>query len=406
MDEGKKLINRNHCFQSIVILQNFRQLESLEHFIEDNCIHEHHLIWPSELKQLKIFYTRVGDSEIVFASLRRLSQLTYLAVYDNASWSSPPPDGQKWEKLIVSSLPLLIKFQFYFKFWKDASPIGDINRIISTFATPFYLEEKHWFVRCDAHCQLFSSAVLYSLPFAFERFGIITHSFHESISTLNENSTSHFNQNVYTKVKTLVADVKCDKLDLGLTKRNVKHLILKFSGTPADWLFSMNHLRQLSLGSHIDIPPKDFARLLKNLPQLNSLIASYQTLKCITNYWKNKIACEQLSYKIQSLNLCSNEYVSFHTQDYIKVDELVHIVRIFGRRCQHLTIIVYSRNVLAGLLLRTMKRLRSLKVILKEHENLKITKDWLREQDITLKDLDYSVIMNENEYSFWFDNRY
>ncbi len=386
-------------------MQNCRQLESLEHIIEDNCIHEHHLVWPSALKQLKVFYTRIGDSEIVFASIRRLSQLRNLAVYDNA-WSSPPPDGQKWEKLIVSSLLQLVNFQFYFKFWKDAGPMGDINRIVSTFSTPFYLEEKRWFVRCDTHRQMFSSAVLYSLPFAFERFGIVTHSFQESISTVDKNSTSQFNQNIYTKVKTLVADVKCNDLDPGLRKRNVKHLILKFSGTPADWLFSMNHLRQLSLGSYIDITSKDFTCLLKNLPRLNSLIVSYPTLKCLTNYWKNKTVCEQLSCKIQSLNLYSNEYVSFQNQDYVKVDELVHIVRIFGRRCQHLTITVYSRNVVAGLLLRTMQRLRSLKVILKEHDNLRITKSWLREQDVTLKDLDYSIIMNENEYSFWFDNRY
>jgi hypothetical protein len=386
-------------------LQNIRQLESLEHIIEDNCIHEHHLIWPNELKQLKVFYTRVGDSEIVYASLRHLSQLTNLAVYDNA-WSSPPPDGQRWEKLIVSSLPLLVNFQFVFKFLKDAAPIGDINRIISTFATPFYLEEKHWFVRCDAHCQQFSSALLYSLPFAFECFEIITHSFHESVSTLDMNSTTNFNQNIYSKVKTLAAEVKCNKLDPGLTKRNVKHLILRFSGTSADWLFSMNHLRQLSLGSRVNMTPKDFARLLKNLPWLNSLIASYPTLKRLTNYWKNTIVCEQLSYKIQSLNLCSIEYALSHIQDYVRVDELVHIVRIFGRRCQHLTITVYSRNVVAGLILRSMTRLRSLKVILKEHDNMKITKDWLKEQDVTLKDLDYSVIINDNEYSFWFDNRY
>lgn len=386
-------------------MQNLPQLESLEHIIEDDCIHEHYLVWPSELKQLKVFYTRLGDSEIICTSLRDLSQLTTLAMYDNA-WAGPPPDGQKWEKLIVSSLPLLVNFQFYFKFWKDSGPKGDINRIISTFATPFYLEEKHWFVRCDAHCQRFSSAVLYSLPFAFERFEIITHSFQESVSTLPMNSTSNFNQNIYRKIKTLVTEVKCDQLDPGLTKRNVKHLVLKFSGTPTDWIFSMNYLRQLSLDHRINMTPKDFSRLLTNLPWLNSLIASYHTLKCLTNCWKNKLVCEQLSYKIRSLNVCSNEYGLFLIQNYVRVDELVHIVRIFGRRCQHLTVTVYSRNVVAGLLLRAMKRLCSLKVILTEHDNMNITKDWLSAQDVALKDLDYSFIVNGNEYSFWFDNRY
>jgi hypothetical protein len=373
--------------------------------MEENCIHEHNLVWPSTLKQLKVFYSHSGDSQIVRASLSHLSQLNKLAVYDSA-WSSPPPDGQKWETLIVSSLPLLQNFQFCFKFWKDPSAISDINRIISAFSTPFYLEEKRWLVRCDTHSQQFSAAVLYSLPFAFERFEIVTNSFNESVSTSNICSTNDFNKNPYRNVKTLVANAKCEKLDQDLMGRNVKHLILKFSGIPADWLFTMTHLRQLSLGSGIGMQSKDFARLLKNLPCLNSLVASYNTLKCLTNYWKNKLVCEQLSYKIRSLNVCLDEYLSSRTQDYVKVDELLPIVRVFGKRCQHFTVTVYSRNIVVGLILRTMRRLRSLKVLLKEHGDFKITKNWLKEQNATLKDLDCSIIMDGNEYSFWFDNRH
>ena len=109
------------------------------------------------------------------------------------------------------------------------------------------MEEKHCFVRCDAYSQQFSSAILYSLPFAFERYEIITHSFDESVSTLSANSTCHSTPTIYKNVKTLVADVKCEKLHPGLT-RHVKHMILKSPGTLVDWLFSMDHLRQLSLG--------------------------------------------------------------------------------------------------------------------------------------------------------------
>ena len=117
-------------------------------------------------------------------------------------------------------------------------------------------------------------------------------------------------------------------------------------------------------------------------------------------------ACQLLSQKIRSLNLCFNEYASLCTQDYVKVDELVHIVRIFSRRCQHLTVVIYSRNLEAGFLLRTMRHLRSLKVVLVEHDHYNITNDWLQTQDTTFKDLDYSIIIDNNEYCFWFDHRY
>jgi hypothetical protein len=133
---------------------------------------------------LKVFFTRSGDNEIVRASLSHLSELHSLSVYDSA-WENPPPNGQIWEKLINSSMPLLKKFEFCFKFWRDFSLSTDINRIVSTFSTPFYLEEKSWFIQCDAHHQQFSIAILYSLPYVFENFEIITHSFDESITTAN-----------------------------------------------------------------------------------------------------------------------------------------------------------------------------------------------------------------------------
>jgi hypothetical protein len=361
------------------------------------------LIWPTQLKRLKVFCKRLGDSAIVFASLRHLSQLNSLAVYDNA-WKSPPPDGEKWEKLIVSSLPLLKNFHFLFKFWRESGSVGDVNRIVSAFSTPFYLEEKQWFIRCDAHYQQFSAAVLYSLPFAFERFEVVTHSFDKSVSTLTTCRTSDSDKTLYGKINTLVVDVKCEKLDQDFIIENVKYLILKFSGIPIDWLFSMTRLCQLSLGSQINMSHKEFTRLLKNTPYLNSLIVSYNMLLLLTNHWTNKIVCELLSHKIRSLKLYSDDVLPSSVHNYVKVDELLHIVRVFGKRCQNLTVSVYSRNIVAGLILRSMRRLRSLKVRLNEHGEMKITKEWLKEQDVTQKNVDCSIVADGNEYSFWFDN--
>ncbi|CAF4429213.1 unnamed protein product, partial [Adineta steineri] len=60
-------------------MKNFNQLEKLEHTIEYDCIHDHNLIWPTSLKQLKVSYTQQGDGEIVYASLSHLSQLESLS---------------------------------------------------------------------------------------------------------------------------------------------------------------------------------------------------------------------------------------------------------------------------------------------------------------------------------------
>ncbi len=49
-----------------------------------------------------------------------------------------------------------------------------------SFSTSFCIDEKQWFARCDITTQ-YGRAVIYSLPFAFDRFTLFTDSF-ETIS--------------------------------------------------------------------------------------------------------------------------------------------------------------------------------------------------------------------------------
>ncbi|CAF0822933.1 unnamed protein product [Rotaria sp. Silwood1] len=381
------------------------ELKSLQHTIEHHCNHEHNLTWPITLKRLRVYFRRTGDSELVRVSLKDLSQLTYLSIFDTA-WESPAPDGQIWEKLITSSMPLLENFKFYFKFWRDFNLTSDMNRIISTFSTPFYLQEKSWFIQCDANRHQFSIAILYSLPFAFEYFEIVTHSFDDSISTLNTCSSDDLKKNLYKNVKKLAVNVKCEKINKTLVSVNISDLTLKFFDSSMDWIFSMTHLCQLSLGHQFNMSSTDFICLLKNTPYLHSLIVPYRILKLLTNEWKNKVVCELLSRKIRSLEICSDGCFLMNIHDYVEVDELLPIVRVFSQRCRNLNITVYSRNIVVGLILRSMRHLRSLKVCLQEHNvDRKITKEWLVEQDITLKNLDCCIVENGNEYSFWFGRR-
>lgn len=351
---------------------------------------------PTTLKSLRVFLSQSGDAEIIRSSLKSLSHLTKLAIYDSA-WESSPPDGQIWEKLILSSMPLLDKFEFCFKFWKDLNPSSDITRVVSTFSSEFYTKEKHWFIQCDSHHQQLSIAMLYSLPYAFKNFDIITHSFDESITTL-DNPIKNF----YENIDTLTVDVACKKINKSLLSKNIISLNLKFPGTLSDGIYTLTQLRQISFQNQTDISSKDFIHLLKNTPYLDTLSASYYILKKSTNNWKNKIISSLLSRKIQSLKLLSDNRFC----DYVKVDELLHIIRVFNERCRHLNVTVYSRNIVAGFILTSMLHLRSFIVRLKEHrDDMMITKKWLIEQNMTYKQLDFSITVDGNEYSFWFGRR-
>ncbi|CAF3639660.1 unnamed protein product [Adineta steineri] len=370
-------------------------LESLQHTIEHHCTHEHDLTWPKALKQLKVFITQPGDNSIVRTSLKDLSELNSLTIYDG-TWENPPPDGRIWEDLIVSSMPLLNKFEFCFKFWRDFSITSDKNRIISTFSTPFYLQDKSWFVQCDTYHQQFSIAILYSLPFAFQHFDIVTHSFEDSISTVN---TNNLFKKSYENVKQLTIDIPCENLNETIISKNIIDLNLKFAGMSGKWIFSFTRIYQLTLGNQINISSEDFTRLLKYSPYLKSLVASYYTLQLITNQWNDKIICELLSRKIRSLKISSDNCLD----EYMKVHELLPITRVFHKGCYHLNVSVYSRNIVAGLILRSMGHLRSLKVRLKEHTNdMKVTKEWLIKQNTKFEKLDCFITIDGNEYSFWF----
>ncbi|UJR10299.1 hypothetical protein I4U23_014505 [Adineta vaga] len=373
------------------------RLETLQHTIEHHSTHEDCLIWPTTLKQLKVFTKKLGDNKLIRTALKSLHELNSLTIYDGA-WDNPIPDGQIWEELIKSSLPLLKNFQFCFKFWRNFTYSRDVNRIVEKFSTPFYLQEKSWFVRCDAHNNKSTAAILYSLPYAFQRFEIVTRSFSDSIST-SKNSK----MNPYKSVKTLQVAVKCEEIHEKLLSKDIVDVHITYSNTLVDWIYAIPKLCQLTVGDQMNISDNEFLRILKSFPCLKSLITSYQKLNDLTNQWKNKSICNLLSQKIRSLKLSTDGCRTMNLDDYIKVDELLPLVKVFSRHCEHLNLAVYSRNIVAGLLLRCMNELQSLKVRLKEHGNdLQITKQWLIEQNNEYKKLNYSLVANGQEYSFWF----
>ena len=74
-------------------------------------------------------------------------------------------DGNRWEHFIKSHLPLLNKFEFFFS--KRQNPQEnppDINQIIESFQTPFWLDCKKWFVICEADLDPSRYVRLYSIP--------------------------------------------------------------------------------------------------------------------------------------------------------------------------------------------------------------------------------------------------
>ncbi len=357
---------------------------------------------PTRLTRLKIFYEDGRDGDTIRILLRQMSQLNVLALYNNASYSSLP-NGQIWEKLIVSSLPLLITFQFYFPFDSYRHSLDDFNQTIESFSTPFYLFEKHWFFRCDRNANNITTGALYSLPFAFSQMPINTFSFDESHSTLPGSNFNETKSDYYTKIKTLLFHQKCKEPHDGFVPSNIHQLILTVN-LPTSWFYLLTKLRHISIGSYIEMSSEDFQNILQHSPNLQSLTISCDKLKRLTDKYTNLIVCQKLSQQIQSLSI-SHHYMDLPNLGIVSVRALNSLVRIFSAKCEHLSLGLMAHPNTVRPILRRMKQLRSLHIEWR-HLHFEIDDPVFQQQSTDPKSLDYVHTIDNRHLFIWFGNRF
>ena len=108
------------------------------------------------------------DSRISIMGLTSILSLTPSLTYLKIICSPDPfdtiADGSRWEKFIRTKLLSLQKFEFFFtNIYNVYYNPRDIRTLISRFQTPFWLEEKHWFVTCD-YINYLNQVMLYTIP--------------------------------------------------------------------------------------------------------------------------------------------------------------------------------------------------------------------------------------------------
>jgi hypothetical protein len=114
---------------------------------------------------LKILYH--GCANILTNLFQNIPNLIYLTLETFDIYS----DGYEWEKILRSYLPNIKVFQL--KMNLNFPHRDNINKqvddLLDTFRTSFWLEEHHWFVRCDWDpLNIFNDGILYTLPYAFD----------------------------------------------------------------------------------------------------------------------------------------------------------------------------------------------------------------------------------------------
>ena len=74
-------------------------------------------------------------------------------------------DGKRWEQFIQINLPHLDKFQFFITYANSNSQTpGDLELIIESFRSPFWIEHKRWFVAGEFNIDRSYEILVYSIP--------------------------------------------------------------------------------------------------------------------------------------------------------------------------------------------------------------------------------------------------
>jgi hypothetical protein len=74
-------------------------------------------------------------------------------------------DGKRWEQFLQVNLPHLNKFEFFLSSWKlTGQTRDDLELIIQSFQSPFWIEYKKWFVACEFHLNQPRQIQIYSIP--------------------------------------------------------------------------------------------------------------------------------------------------------------------------------------------------------------------------------------------------
>ncbi|CAM2721604.1 unnamed protein product [Rotaria socialis] len=139
-------------------------------------------------------YTNITMNDIE-SLLLLLPKLTHLRLIGQDILTDPSLfDGCRWENFIKTKLTLLNRFEFWFtRYVVDNVDCTTVESLIATFRTSFWLETKHWCVKCDhisgKYRQYF---YLYSIPISLDifqypnRYSEILHSI---LNTTDDNST-------------------------------------------------------------------------------------------------------------------------------------------------------------------------------------------------------------------------
>jgi hypothetical protein len=296
---------------------------------------------------------------IPFYSMRnivsKMPNLSYLTI----ETTKIALDGNDWKKILIQYLPKIKVFQLNMNLTFDLhiEKEEQVDKLLDSFRTSFWLEEHSWFVCCDWYpSPTNKDGSLYTLPYAFDKYV-----YNDRICS-KTTCPNHLDHSFYNRINTLtITTLENDSaLDFNVLLRkfpNIRHLnlYLSFNNNIASIILSFNHLTSLKISA---LPPFDnsicslLQMLLDRAPHLHSL-SLYQVL-----FHKSMI------YKLTSTSIRRLELISISKTDcgFLNTKECSTLINSsIGQRCEFLKLGVKNRSDILQIV-KTMFHLRSLTV--------------------------------------------
>jgi hypothetical protein len=257
--------------------------------------------------------------------------------------------GYDWKMIIRNYFPKIKLFQLKmdFKFCHSKNIEEQLDELVNSFRSSFWIKEHQWFVRCDCISSSMNHfGTLYTLPYAFDEF-LLTNKQCSKSTTLIDYEYDRVNTLTLMNMRT---NLYKDSSWFSNNFRNIYHLKIHLPLNNTFWSFiqSFNQLISLDVMLVEGCSYLPLQILLDRSPYLSSL--------CLGNYNNLQIISQLISSSIYRLDFIKkNAY-----KRYFNSTQCADLVNSsLGRQCKVLLINVENRmNILH--LIKTMSNLRSL----------------------------------------------
>ncbi|CAF1449005.1 unnamed protein product [Adineta steineri] len=307
------------------------------------------------ITKLHVIFISASETIMInlFQSMPNLTKLTVqLFIYHL--------NGHQWKEIIVNYLPNIKLFRFSMNFQSsihNADTEKQLNELLDTFRTSFWLDENHWYVRCHWDSQdIIQNAHIYTLPhtfpYCFDRTRKPRLKLNGWCRSTCPNDQELWSYD-YVRESPLTREIEDWALSpMSFPKINTLQIVLPTHESIWSIIPTLNYLTSLTIYIFGNNAQFQLQALLDRAPHLYSLAI------------RNDSTFQFLQWNIRSVSIRRLDLMQWETENHLYCNAatcFTLINSLWRHQCEILLIDIENRSIIIDLINR-MSNLRSLTV--------------------------------------------